>query len=78
MESPVIPAEKPETITFYDALKQVYLGKRVTRISWGSEEEYVFLHEDNLYIHTRGKDHIFQVRGADLEGEDYYVIKQDN
>lgn len=78
MESPV-PQHKPTYMSFSDALEQISSGNKVTRLEWGSDDEYIYLKDDNLSIHhADGKDYIFQVRGVDILGQDYIVLPSQN
>ncbi len=66
-----------ETFTFPDALRHVLIGKRMSRIEWHDKEEYMYYDEkigEYLIIHTLGQDHIFNLRGTDIDAIDWYIL----
>ena len=65
---------KPMTMDFYDALKEVSAGKRITKLEWaekGEPECYVALHEGRLQIYRDGKLYDWLITEGDIAGEDY-------
>lgn len=75
-----MPAEEPKswTMNFPDAIRQIMLGKRVKRISWGDSGDYGLLKDDWLTIFTKGEFHTWSVSSGDLEGEDWIVVTELN
>lgn len=66
---------EPSLIDFPSALRLVLEGKKVSKKDWGSSEEYFFLKDEYLIIHTGGEDHAYTIREVDLKGKDYFVIQ---
>ncbi len=65
-------------LTFPEAIKEIMKGRKVTRVEWDSNEEYAFLKDEFLSIHTRGKDHTWLVRKVDMDGTDWVVLPEAN
>ena len=61
------------TMDFPDAIRQIMLGRKVTRISWGNED-YGLLKEGWLTIYTKGSFHTWTVSEGDFEGNDWVII----
>lgn len=73
------PTVDPGTgLTFPAALKHVIDGSKITRTSWNSDEEYGYMAEGFLKIHTKGKDNIWMVNDGDLLAFDWIVIPEAN
>ena len=72
--SPVI--KKAETMNFPDALRKVKDGKKITKLEWKGNGDYVLFKDDWLMIYRKENDkfHTFIIKGADLFGEDFIVI----
>lgn len=70
---------KPETessileLSFPDAIREILIGKKVTRREWGNEDEYGLFYNNFLTIHTKGNFHSWLVNSGDLEAIDWYV-----
>lgn len=75
-----IPSSKKDyrsnpTFDFYQALKFVEGGKRITRIDWGSDGWYGFLDKELLKLHTpEGIVHNWIVNLGDMIAEDWVVL----
>ena len=67
--------QEPTLIDFPSALRLVLDGKKVSKKDWGSTEEYFYLKEEWLILHTGGEEHTYQIRDVDLKGKDYFVIQ---
>lgn len=72
--SPTGKANKYVPLSFYDALREVVKGKRVTKLEWANKDEYGFLRAELLHIHRNGADHLWTVSLADMNGDDYVVL----
>lgn len=72
-----LPRKEGESITmdFSDAIKAIVGGKKVARISWGNDD-YGFLKDEWLTINTKGKDHTWLVSQGDMEGNDWFILKE--
>ena len=77
MSSPVIK-KGPVLLTFPDAIAEVTNGRKITRLEWESNEEYGYLKDEKLTIHTKGQDHIWLVSKGDLVNSDWLVLPQVN
>ena len=73
-KSPVPEAAKPISMSFGDAMGEVINKKKITRVEWNDMEEYGYLKDEFLMIHTKGKDHRWIVSEADLISADWIVI----
>ena len=71
---PVVANKPPVELSFPDAVREILNGRTVTRLSWGSNEEYGFFHDDYLSIHTKGETHRWLVNSGDLNGIDWVVL----
>jgi hypothetical protein len=60
-----------QLMTFGEALEQVLKGRSVKRKAW-TEDAFVFLKEDFLYIRRNGEDHSLLVHKEDIVNADWY------
>jgi len=65
---------KPITMTFGDAIGEILNKKKVSRVEWNDTQEYGFLKDEFLCIHTKGKDHRWIVSEADMIATDWVII----
>lgn len=72
--SPLVKKGTARTMSFYEALQQCELGKKITRLEWGSNDEYGFMNQDQLSIHTKGKDHLWIVSKGDMINSDWVIL----
>lgn len=64
------------TMSLPDALKEVIVGKKITRLEWNDKKYYGVLEEGFLVLHKPGgKIYQWIISDGDLIGEDYIVIK---
>lgn len=73
MSSPALASQ--QLLDFFNALKMVYAGRRVTRLAWNNEEIYCILRNDILCL--RKPDNtvfIWQVSIGDMEAQDWYTL----
>ena len=61
-------------IDFYEALREVVGGGKVTKLEWEDSSEYVFMKDERLSIHKDSVDFNFTVREPDILGEDWVVL----
>lgn len=79
MESP-IPTQQNEEIkaeelyNFTEAFKKMVEGGKMTRIAWGDREEYGFVRDGIVMIHTKGKDHQWIISEGDFISNDWIII----
>lgn len=78
-----MPSPKPnkssEVVTsldFFEALRAVYAGERITRPDWGGEDEYAVLRGGWLMLHKRSDStfHQWMVSEGDMAGTDWIVL----
>lgn len=79
--SPVIKKRVPiqsRTMDFFEALKEVAAGKKITRVEWDNPGIYGALKENLLVIHGGrtgdDKDHSWIISDGDLLSEDWRVL----
>lgn len=68
--SPVVVNRK---MSFFDALKEVLMGGKITRLSWPKPGVYVFLLKDRLTIVSEEGVTDLIIQKADMEGEEDWV-----
>lgn len=73
-----LPRKQGESITmnFSDAIQAIIAGKKVARVSWGNDD-YGFLHNEWLSINRDGKLHTWLVSQGDMEGNDWFILKDE-
>ena len=76
-QSPII-TKTAKPMTFPDAIKAVIGGSKITRLEWGNIDEYGFVKDEKLSIHTKGKDHTWIVSAGDMKNNDWVVISEAN
>jgi hypothetical protein len=79
--SPVIKTNKIESQTlmsFPDAMAEVILGKKISRVDWNNTEEFGILKDGQLQIHTKGKFHSWLVSDGDMLSQDWIVLNESN
>ena len=74
MASPVIENAEIANMNFPDAIQEIMDGNKITREEWDSKEEYGFMADEVLQIHTKGKDHKWIVSEGDMKATDWMVI----
>lgn len=62
------------TFDFFDAVKEIMNGNRVTRIAWNDSTVYCMLIDVRLGIHIDNKDQDWIITTGDVEGKDWIVI----
>jgi hypothetical protein len=80
MPSPTIkkPEEKREqTMSFFDALRQLSLGAVITSLSWGDESLYGYLGTDGrVMLHLADGIHTWIVTDKDFALNDWVAISK--
>ena len=62
-------------LNFYDALKSVMGGKKVTKSEWNNKEVYGVLDEARLKLHkSDGKLYDWILSDGDILGSDYIIL----
>lgn len=72
-----LPTGKSVTMNFFDAIKKVVEGKKITRISWGNHD-YCLMKDGFLSIYTRGEFHTWSVSDGDMEGMDWCLVSRND
>lgn len=75
--SPVITEPIIQSIKmfdFFDALREVFNGEKITRASWDPEICYGFLKDGILTIFIKGAFRQWVVSEGDMDGTDWVVI----
>lgn len=75
--SPVPAQNKLLTMSFSEAIAVITLGGKMTRIDWNDKEEYGFLKNEYLHIHTKGKAHQWLVSESDMKATDWFVLRDE-
>ena len=76
-QSPIIEEAviKEKELDFYEALKEIVSGKKVTKIEWGDKEFYGLLDDSKLKLHKPdGKLYDWILIDGDILGTDYIII----
>jgi len=75
-----VPVKKgsAKTYSFPEIIQKLIEGERVSRLEWGSNEEYGYLQAEKLNIHTKGQDHVWWVQLADMQAVDWVTIPKIN
>jgi len=74
MPSPVIKNSISKALSFPEAMQAVMDGEKVTRIEWDNKEEYGFMLNERLTVHTKGKDHTWMVSEGDMVARDWIIL----
>ena len=74
--SPVPQKSKPITMSFGETMGELLNKKKITRVEWADVEEYGFLKDTFLSIHTKEKDHRWLVSEADMVAVDWIVLPE--
>ena len=78
-----ILTKKPETMNFYDAIRQAIVGKKIQRISWPTPDYGVMsdlsvkgkgLGELMIYTSKDGKLHKWIINDGDINGIDWVIV----
>lgn len=75
--SPLPPEDDAaKTIDFYTAIKEMALGKRVTKLEWGNKNSYCLLSDGLLKIKLHDKDlQDWIICDGDIAGLDWVVLE---
>lgn len=62
--------------TFAEALTNIMLGNRLTRVEWENDEWYVFMEKGLLKIHRSDNTvHYWIISENDMVGDDYLIVE---
>lgn len=65
---------KPTKLDFFDALRAVYTGMAIIKLSWSDKNTYLQLREARLKIHDDKGWHDLIISEADMAGDDWVII----
>jgi len=76
------PRPQPRTkaligINFFDALKAVLEGKKITKMEWNNPRIYGALENGTLMLHKEDSLHTWVISDGDMKGEDWIVLAED-
>ena len=75
MPTPLL-ARDTVPMDFFEALRKVATGSKITRTEWGNAD-VVFLHAERLHLRkTEGSLHQLLVSLGDLEATDWVVVRE--
>ena len=75
VEASPIPEKKIKSMNFGDAMKEVALGKKISKIEWKDINYYGVLDGEILKLHKPdGNLHSWIISLGDLDGDDYILI----
>lgn len=72
LEGEIVDSVKIQ-MDFFDALKMLADGKKITRLSWNDENVYGFLERGEVCIMKDGL-HTWVINDGDLTGEDWVIV----
>ena len=75
-QSPVPQTVKQNKVEmpFYDAVRCMMEGAKVTRVEWNDVNEYGCMKDGLLMIHTKGNDHKWIVQEGDWIAKDWVIV----
>lgn len=59
---------------FNDAVRCMMEGAKVTRVEWGNTEEFGYMKDGFLLIHTKGNDHKWIISDGDYTAIDWVLV----
>lgn len=69
-------SKSADALDWYDAIRAVVAGKKITRVEWGSSD-CVFLHAERLHLRKAdGTLHQLIVSEGDLLATDWIVVRE--
>jgi hypothetical protein len=68
------PPAPAKTLDFYDALKELANGNKITRAEWPSENYAFFTPNGFLSLHYKHADHHWIIAETDMQATDWQVI----
>jgi hypothetical protein len=69
-------AGKAIMLDFFDALKQLAAGKRITRLEWDNKMIYGVLKDGMVLMHKENEWHTWVINDGDLMGKDWIVLEE--
>ena len=78
MASPIIKPQKAEHLDFYEAIKKMVDGHKLTKIEWEDMTTYGYLRNGVLTLHKGDTDYQWIVSDGDINGTDWIVLEESN
>lgn len=72
--SPQKPIAEEVHLSFYDALKAVADGKKITKAEWENQEIYGFINTFLMLHKPEAGDRAWTISDGDLAGNDWIVL----
>ena len=69
-----IKKETTNTLDFPAAMKEIIVGKKITKQEWDNVNTYCMLHEGILKLYKENKPYQWIINDGDLLGTDWVVI----
>lgn len=63
-----------KNLDFYEALKRVARGDKVTKKEWGDKNTFIYIANGMVSLHKNKKIHGLLVSEGDLQGKDWVVL----
>lgn len=74
---PTSLVDQPMQYLFWDAMKIVAEGRKVTKLEWANPEIYGVMSEGKLCIHlVDGQLHPWILSDSDMAGDDFVVVEE--
>jgi hypothetical protein len=77
-EDNVIIEQPQQRMDFFVALKELYLGKRITKLEWGTTEIYGLLTDDAVKLYWKGELKDWIITYGDMSGQDWVILPEVN
>lgn len=74
MLSPTPKKVEEQQLSFFDALREVSNGKKITRVEWNNPNSYGYFKDGLLMIHLIDTDHTWIINDGDLLAIDWMVL----
>lgn len=71
---PPVVTKAPVEIDFFEALKRTISGKRITRLSWETNEVFGQMINEELQIFIGGEFKSWTISPGDINGVDWIVL----
>lgn len=65
-------------MNFYEALKKLASGYKITRTEWNDKTTYGFLKDEKVMICIKGENHVWTISLGDLDAIDWIIVNEVN
>jgi len=73
-----VETKHPNEMSFFDAMREIQNGRRVTRREWNTNNTFGLLRADTLHICLEGAYHKWIITSGDIAGIDWVVLPEQN